>query len=201
MSDIEFAPLPAAELALFGDLEKNWGWLLAAGVVSTAIGTIGLGASFGLTLITVILFGWLLLAAGGFQLASAFGCAGWKSALWHVLTALLYVLAGFLIVQDPLLAADSFTLIIAGVMIAIGVLRILTAYQHRSAPGWVWAALAGLLSILFGGVVFAQWPVSGLWVIGLFVAIELLMNGWVAIFLALAARRAGKIRASGAVPT
>ncbi|WP_020504299.1 HdeD family acid-resistance protein [Lamprocystis purpurea] len=198
MSDIEFAPLPAAEVALFGDLQKNWGWLLAVGILSIALGTIGLGASFGLTLITVLLFGWLLLVAGGFQLVDAFGCAGWKSVLGHVLTALLYILAGYLIVQDPLLASRSFTLIIAGVMIAVGVLRIWMAFQHRVAPGWIWAVLAGLLSILLGGIIIAQWPVSGLWVIGLFVAIELLLNGWAAVFVALAARRAGKIGAAGA---
>jgi uncharacterized membrane protein HdeD (DUF308 family) len=33
---------------------------------------------------------------------------------------------------------------------------------------------------------------SGMWVIGLFVAIELIFNRWAYLFVALAARRAGQ---------
>ena len=89
MSDIEIAPLPAAQIALFGDLQKNWGWLLALGVLSIVLGTIGLGASFSLTLVTVLFFGWLLLVGGGFQLVGAFSCRGWRCVLEHMLAATL----------------------------------------------------------------------------------------------------------------
>jgi len=200
MSESAIYPLPAEEVALFGDLKRNWGWLLAFGILSTVLGTIGLGwtASEGLTLITVLFFGWLLIVGGAFQLVDAFYCKGWKGVLVHVLTALLYILAGYLIVQDPVLASATFTLIIAAVLIAVGVLRILMAIQHRGSPGWIWALLGGLISILLGGIIIAHWPVSGLWVIGLFVAIELLLNGWASIFVALAARRAAKTDVAGA---
>ncbi|WP_295394849.1 DUF308 domain-containing protein, partial [uncultured Thiodictyon sp.] len=69
-----------------------------------------------------------------------------------------------MIIQDPLLASGTFTLIIAGVLLAVGALRIVMAIQHRGSPGWVWAVLGGIISILLGGVIFAQWPVSGTWV-------------------------------------
>jgi uncharacterized membrane protein HdeD (DUF308 family) len=194
MPNLAFTPLPDQELALFGDLKKNWGWLLAFGILSVVLGTIGLGATatYGLTLITVIFFGWLLIVGGGFQLIDAFYCKGWKGVLAQVLTALLYVLAGYLIIQDPILASSTFTLIIAAVLIAVGLLRSFTAFQHRALKGWVWSLLGGLISILLGAMIIAKWPASGLWVIGLFVAIELLLNGWSAIFIALAARRAHK---------
>lgn len=129
LSDIEITPLPAAQIALFGDLQKNWGWLLAVGILSIVLGTIGLGASFGLTLVTVLLFGWLLVVGRAFQLIDAFSCRGWRCVLEHVLTGALYLLAGYLIVQDPLLASGTFTLIIAGVLVVVGVLRIVMAIQ------------------------------------------------------------------------
>ncbi|WP_366929751.1 hypothetical protein [uncultured Thiodictyon sp.] len=74
MSEFALSPLPAEEVALFGDLKRNWGWLLAFGILSTVLGTIGLGwtASEGLTLITVLFFGWLLIVGGAFQLVDAF---------------------------------------------------------------------------------------------------------------------------------
>ena len=38
-------------------------------------------------------------------------------------------------------------------------------------------------------MIFAQWPQSGQWVIGLFLAIELIMNGWMLVMVALSARQ------------
>jgi uncharacterized membrane protein HdeD (DUF308 family) len=190
-------PLPPAAAALFGELKKNWGWLLAFGILSIVLGTIGLGMTFGLTLASVLFFGVLLIIGGGVQLVDAFKCRGWKGTLWHVLIALLYVAAGILIVVDPVLASATLTLVLAGLLIAVGAARLVMAFQHRSAPGWYWPLIAGLVSILLGIMILAQWPVSGLWVIGLFVAIELIFNGWAYVFVALAARRAGQSEAGG----
>jgi uncharacterized membrane protein HdeD (DUF308 family) len=39
-------------------------------------------------------------------------------------------------------------------------------------------------------LIFSEWPVSGIWVIGLFIAIELIVHGWSLVALALAARNA-----------
>ena len=56
---------------------------------------------------------------------------------------------------------------------------------------WGWHALSGLITLLLGILVLAQWPVSGLWVIGLFVGIELLFYGgaWIALALDLRSLR------------
>ena len=51
------------------------------------------------------------------------------------------------------------------------------------------AVTATIISMLFFGwlLVLAQWPVSGLWVIGLFVGIDLIFYGgaWIALALGL----------------
>jgi uncharacterized membrane protein HdeD (DUF308 family) len=148
--------------------------------------------TFGLTLASVLLFGVLLIAGGVLQLVDAFKCKGWKSTLWHVLIALLYVAGGILIVFDPVLASATLTLILAWILIAVGIMRGIMAFQLRSTKGWGWPLLSGIVSIVLGGMIIAQWPVSGFWVIGLFVAIELIFNGWSYVFVALAARKAGK---------
>ena len=74
--------------------------------------------------------------------------------------------------------------------IAVGIVRSVIAFQHRGTGGWVWALLGGIVSILLGIMILAKWPVSGMWIIGLFVAIELIFNGWSQIMLALAAKNA-----------
>ncbi len=196
MSVTNKAALEAVQDAVFGKLKKNWGWLLALGIVCIALGTLGLYMTFAYTLATVWAFGMLILAAGIFQLINTYLCKGWKSVLWHVLIALLYVAAGGVIALDPLLASSFLTLVLAGILIAVGVSRIVIGIQLRPADGWYWPLLSGLVSILLGGMIIAQWPASGLWVIGLFVAIELIVNGWSYLFVALAARKARRAETS-----
>ena len=54
-------------------------------------------------------------------------------------------------------------------------------------PGWGWHALNGFITFVLGVLVLAQWPVSGLWAIGLFIGIDLIFFGlaWVALALDL----------------
>jgi uncharacterized membrane protein HdeD (DUF308 family) len=180
----------SASHPLYGELGKNWGWMLAFGLFFIVLGTIGLGMTFGLTLASVLLFGVLLIIAGLVQLADVFKCRGWKSIIWHVLNALLYVAGGILIITDPILASAALTLMLAAGLMAVGAIRILMSFQHRGQSGWGWMLFSGLIAVVLGLMIMAKWPVSGLWVIGLFLAIELIMSGWSYLFLALAARRA-----------
>ena len=183
---------------LFGELEKNWGWLLAFGLASIVLGTIGLGMTFVLTQATIVFFGVLLVVGGVFQLLHSLKCRGWKSTGWHVLIALLYVAGGILMVLNPVVAGLTLTLFLAVILVAVGILRIFMAFQMRPAKGWWWPLLAGIVSAALGVMIFAEWPQSGLWIIGLFVAIELIFNGWSYLFVALAARAAGKERQAAA---
>jgi len=183
--------LAAAQLAFFGNLRKNWGWLLAFGILAILLGMLGLGMTFGLTLASIELFGILLIVGGAFQLFNAFKCKGWKSTVWHLLIALLYIAAGVIMVIDPVLASVTLTLVIAWILIAVGIMRSIMAFQMRKASGWYWPLISGIVSIALGVMIIVQWPISGLWVIGLFVAIELILHGWSYVFVALAARKAG----------
>ena len=184
--------MASATIPPFGDLEKNWGWLLAFGLLSIVLGTVGLGMTFMLTELTVVFFAALLIVGGVFQLLDALKCHGWKSSAWHVLIALLYVGAGIYMALQPLHAALALTLVVGSVLIAVGVLRSIMAFQVKPMKGWYWPLISGLISLALGGMILAEWPQSGFFIIGLFVAIELIFNGWSYIFIALAARAAGK---------
>jgi len=188
-TDTRMAALPP-----FGDLEKNWGWLLAFGLLSIILGTIGLGMSFMLTELAVVFFAALLIVGGVFQILDALKCGGWKSIAWHVLIALLYVGLGVYMALEPLHAAVALTLVVGASLIAIGILRAIMAFQIKPAAGWYWPLISGIISLILGGLILSEWPQSGLFIIGLFIAIELIFNGWSYLFIALAARAAGKQR-------
>ena len=177
----------------WGDLAHNWGWLLAQGILLVVLGTIGLGMTIWLTLASVFIFGVFLVIGGGVQIFQTFKCRGWRSILWHGLIAVFYVLAGFSIMADPLAASTLFTLLLAGALVGIGVMRLVIAFQMRGAKNWFWPLIGGIAAIFLGLMILARWPVSGLWVIGLFVAIEMIFGGWAYIFIALGARAMGKL--------
>jgi uncharacterized membrane protein HdeD (DUF308 family) len=189
------AMTPAPEL---GDLTHNWGWLLAQGILLVVLGTIGLGMTIWLTLASVFFFGVLLVIGGGVQIFQTFKCRGWGSILWHGLIAVLYVLAGFSVMTDPLAASTLFTLFLAGALVGIGVMRLIIAFQLRGAKNWFWPLIGGIAAIFLGIMILARWPVSGLWVIGLFVAIEMIFGGWTYIFIALGARAMGRLKTPAA---
>ena len=62
-------PLPLKEV--FGDLGKNWGWLMALGILFVVLGVIALGMPVAMTLTTVVFFAVLLFAGGVFQIIDA----------------------------------------------------------------------------------------------------------------------------------
>jgi len=91
-------------------------------------------------------------------------------------------------VSNPALAAVTLTLLISMMLIVAGVFRLFIAFTtpllHRG-----WLILNGAISILLGAMIWSSWPLSGLWVIGLFIGIDMIFDGWTEIMLALSARR------------
>ena len=125
------------------EISKKWGWILAVGVLMVILGTIGIGATFALTLTTVMFFGILILIGSGFQLLDAFRYKGW-SLIGKMLIALLYLAVGFIMVKNPLLASTTLTLFIAWALIAVGIVRIIMAFQLRGVDGWIWTLISGI---------------------------------------------------------
>ena len=118
----------------------------------------------------------------------AFSCAKWSGFFIDLLTGILYVVVGFMMIANPGESAAALTLLIAMFLMFGGIFRIVVAistrYQH-----WGWLLLHGVVSLLLGISIWRQWPLSGLWVIGLFVGIDMLLNGWSLVMLGLAAHK------------
>jgi uncharacterized membrane protein HdeD (DUF308 family) len=84
------------------------------------------------------------------------------------------------------------TLLVALGLLAGGILRIVVSVIERF-DGWGWMLLSGVVSFFLGAAIWRQWPLSGLWVIGLFVGIEMLASGLSWVMLGLAVRRAPRV--------
>lgn len=172
----------------FSSLRPKWGWLLALGIILVLMGFIGLGMVAGLTVMSMFFFGALLIVGGIAHLFYVFKDRTWKGSIWHAVVAIFYILAGCMIIYDPIFASTIITAFLAGVFIVIGITRLIMAYNLRKSSGWGWILVAGLAALALGIIILYQWPISALWFIGLFIAIELIMTGWSYIFISLAVR-------------
>lgn len=171
------------------EVRANWGWLMAMGLALTALGAVGLYMAGALTVASLWWFGVLTIAGGVATLVDAFRAEGWRAKLWEMLIAVIYVAAGIVMLLNPGASAVWFTLFIAAFLFASGILRIITGFQIREqVKGWGWTVFGGVASTVLAIMIWAQWPVSGLWVIGMFIAIEMIMQGTSMISIALAAK-------------
>jgi uncharacterized membrane protein HdeD (DUF308 family) len=169
-------------------MRKNWGRLLALGIVQIIAGTLAVSFTFRATLASVVTLGVLLLIAGGAQMAAALLARDWDGFLLFLLLAILYVVAGVLTLQNRLLAAEGLTLMLAALFLVVGLFRIAVALVDH-VPSWGWLLFNGVVTVLLGLAIWQQWPESGLWVVGMLVGIELIVNGVTWSVLAVGARK------------
>jgi uncharacterized membrane protein HdeD (DUF308 family) len=204
----------ATPSGILGQGGINWGWLLALGILMTLLGIVGLGMTYWLTIAAVFWCGVLALIAGIAQILDAFHHKNWKGIVWHVGIGVVYVVAGIAMVTMPVASAFWLTLFIAISLVVVGFFRIVMAFQIRGrGPIWIVVLLSGVITAALGAMVYGTiappgadamatsegqlaWVRSWGWVIGLFVAIQLIMEGVALISLALAARSA-----PGSVPS
>ena len=168
------------------ELRKNWGWFVVLGILLILVGCIALSATAITTFASVFFFGCLLFATGIMEAMSIFFVRNWNGYFLHLLMGILDVVVGLAIVAHPAEAAVTLTLIIAAFFVVGGIYRLVSAITLRF-PHWGFAALSGLVTLLLGGMLWAQWPVSGFWFIGMCIGIDLVFRGaaWVSLGLRL----------------
>lgn len=172
-------------------IQKNWGWFLALGSLLVILGLIVISSSYYATVFSVILLGVLLVMAGVVQVVEAFMAHKWSGLLLSLLIGILYLVTGFLCITKPAQAAIALTFWIAAFCFIAGLFRMLASVAIRF-PNWGWVFFNGLVTFILGLMIYSEWPISGLWVIGLFLGIDLLLTGWSWIVLSLTSRPAIK---------
>ncbi len=85
------------------------------------------------------------------------------------------------------------TLVLAAAFIVEGIWKIIASFSYRPAAGSSGLLLSGILAVILGAIIWAQWPISGLWAIGLLVGINLLFTGLTIVFLASSVRRTAEL--------
>jgi uncharacterized membrane protein HdeD (DUF308 family) len=88
-----------------------------------------------------------------------------------------------------LFAAAVLTLILGGALVASGLVRIFLAFSMKRESPWVWLLISSIVTMLLGLLILAHWPFSSVYVLGLFLGLDLVMAGAAWIGLGVSLRR------------
>lgn len=178
---------PASAHAEIDEPRRHRGWLIGLGVVLAVLGLVALGAAVATTAISVVLLGGLLVIGGIAEIVHAFSAPRWGGVALSLLGGVLYMVVGWLLLARPVESAVTLTLLLAAFLMVSGLFRVLAVPILRLRH-WGWVMASGIVSFLLGVAIWAQWPVSGLWVIGAYVGVEMLVFGVSLMMLGLAQR-------------
>jgi uncharacterized membrane protein HdeD (DUF308 family) len=169
------------------ELRHNWGWILTFGILAIIWGMFAITYSVLFTVVSVLVLAWLLIIGGVIEGVHAFRHRE-QGHLWlYIIEALLAIVAGALLLRSPAAGALVITLLLASYFVVSGIFRIVASLMLRW-PGWGWTLLSGTLTLLLGIIVWGGWPVTGFWVLGVFIGISLIFSGVSRVMLALALR-------------
>lgn len=168
-------------------IKKSWWWLLFLGCLLIVGGISAIAFPFFMSVGAAIVIGTILLISGAATVVTSFWTGKWGAFLVQLLVGILYIVLGLAITEAPVQAVMGLTLMVAAFCIVAGIFRATAAFVIKF-PQWGWALLSGIVTTLFGIVVFRHFPGSGLWLIGTLIGVELLFNGVTWIMLAINVR-------------
>jgi len=169
-------------------LSSKWKWFVGIGVLLILLGILALSHQVMATMFSVYTLAIVLFVAGCLQIVQAFQMRIVNMALFLGGSGLLYVIAAFLMFYNPIMATAMLTLFIAIALIASGIMRLWEGFKYRHLMGSPWLMLSGLITLLLGVMIAAGWPTDTLWIIGIFLGIDLLFQGWSCLSLGLMLR-------------
>ena len=168
---------------------KYWVLWMIAGAIGIMAGLLALANPFAASLAAVFLTGWGFLLTGVLQLAGAFAGDN-RGRVWALAIGGLGVILGIWILSRPVSALLALTLVIGWLFLALGFVKIVLAWPMREGPYFWPVLLSGILSAMLGMMVLGGMPGISEYLLGIFLAVELIANGIAAITLAMALRRA-----------
>ncbi len=173
-------------------LFKNWWVLLLKGILLVIFGILSF-MNPGITLATLVLwFAIFMMIDGVFSIFAV--VSNWKTEedKWLLLAeGSLGLILGFLVYRSPGTFLSFIAFVISFWAIFSGISRIAMAIQLRKEiEGEGWLILSGVLSVIFGIVVFAQ-PGIGITTLMWIMATFAILVGVLLIVLSLKLRKAG----------
>ena len=96
---------------------------------------------------------------------------------WSMLSAGLSIVAGLVMLWQPLAMLLAFITLLALFMTLEGVLELLLAFQFRPVRSWGWMFFSGVVTLVLAMVLWVGYPVFDVLYLGWIIAINLVLYG------------------------
>ena len=180
--------------------DTNWRLLALAGAVVGLLGLVAIAFPLATGLAITYGVGAVLILAGVVHGVHAFTVHGWSGRLWQLVMGVVGVIAGVIVLANPLLGLASLTLLVIAYLLVDGVTELLLSRRLESGAGRASVGLSGAISLVLAVALFVGFPADAAWAIGLLVGVSLLATGLATIVVADDGRRTTRSIAAGGEP-
>ena len=165
---------------LLAYVEKDWKLSFLVGCFFILAGTLGVLVIPFATLSTIRFFAFFMIIGGILQLSEIFTAgADREGRILYIIGGCLYIAGGMVSFFNATAAFFSLTFLLAVAIFANGMCRVVMAFVHRNdMSDWRTVLASGLESVAIAFLVAILWPYSSLWVLGLFISLDLIFYGW-----------------------
>lgn len=160
---------------------------IVEGVIFSLLGILAIALPGLFTLGAELLVGVLFIIAGVVQGWRTFQTEGVPGFIWSLIVAIVYLAVGIFLLANPLEGVVTLTLVLIFFFLVDGIANIILSFQLKPHGVWGWRLLSGIISLILAYIIYAGWPGTAVWVIGLLVGINLLFAGITQLVLAFSA--------------
>jgi uncharacterized membrane protein HdeD (DUF308 family) len=125
----------------------------------------------------VIFLGWLLIFSGVLQAFSLIDARHVPHFWLQLVSVVLSVLVGILFLRNPEAGLLTLTLLLIVFFMVEGISKIIFSLTIRPFPNWGWVFASGVVGILLAFYLWANTPVTAIWLLGVLLGIELISEG------------------------
>lgn len=168
---------------------SHWSWSVLFGTALIGLGTFAWFAVVSVRFAGLAWIGAALGVGGIAEILHALRDRGWGMFVPHLLAGAVYALSGALAMAEPASGGAVLTALVAGLVVAGGLLRIAIALRLWHLGGAGLLLMGGVVSLGVGVALERTLPWAGIWVPGSLIAVELIVHGAAWFEFGLALRR------------
>ncbi|SFD03003.1 HdeD family acid-resistance protein [Tropicimonas isoalkanivorans] len=158
-------------------------WLIMA-LIALAGGFFALLNPIAASLAATTIAAWMFLLFGVLELIAGFRVSGMGAKIWTILMGVLMIYLGITILGHPLRGMVTLTIMVGILFLAGGITKVILSFSMEDRS-YFWAILlSGVVSIILAFMIFSNFPMSALNVLGILLGVELLSNGVWALAMA-----------------
>jgi uncharacterized membrane protein HdeD (DUF308 family) len=168
-------------------------WLLLSGIVLVILGLAAISSPSVAGEAVIYVIGGLLTITGLIQVWVGVREETTSGKVINTIQGVLVGIAGIAVLAYPFYGLAALSLVLAIYFLVAGFWRILTSFAYRPAAGWLALLLSGVIALVLAWMIWRQWPISGLWAVGILVGVDLISTGLALIILAITLKKTARL--------